>query len=243
MSPVRVARPACTLTRAPQQLGTPVLLVFFTAPSTEWSRCKRSRLVAALAVPLVLSGGLVLSRAAAAPATVTVATDKSTYRRGEAIHVTVRNDTPTIVYVETGHSSCSVVGIQRRAAGRWLPEGICPPSGVVAFLPVAPGSALTAVLEPAPLPDIQGPIVGEPTTPGVSTQDLRTLPAQPPTPPSGPLRERTQGILPPGSGPGVPSGGLAPGTYRLELKVRIGSIHGPSEVTHSEEFVVANALP
>ena len=207
--------------------------------------------MSAFAVPIVLSGGLALldttrpiSRAGAAPPSITVATDKSTYRRGEAIRVTVRNDTPTIVYVETGHSSCSVVGIQRRADGQWRPERVCPLLGVEAFLPVAPGGALTAVLGPtAPPPEIQGPIVGEPTTPGVNTRDLRTLPAEPPTPPSGPLRERTQGILPPGSGPGVPSGGLAPGTYRLELKVRIGSIHGPSEVTHSEEFVVANALP
>jgi hypothetical protein len=205
-----------------------------------------SRLVSALIVPLVLSGGHVwvntarpVSRAAAAPPSVTVATDKSTYGRSESIHLAVRNDLSTTVYVETGHSSCSVVGVQRRADGQWLPEAICPPTRVVAFLPVAPGGALAAVLGLAARPpDIQGPIVGGPTAPGVNLRDLRTVPVEPPAPLSGPIRERTQGILPPGSGPGAPGGGLDPGTYRFELKVRIGSPDGPSEVTHSEEFVV-----
>ena len=53
-----------------------------------------------------------------------------------------------------------------------------------------------------------------------------------------PVRERTQGILEPESGLGTASGSLAPGTYRLELKVMLGSMAGRKEVTHSQEFVV-----
>ena len=145
------------------------------------------------------------SRAPAAQPSVTVATDKSTYRRGEAIHVTVRNDGSAIVYVETDYSSCSVVGIQRRAAGRWRREGTCPPT--VAFLPVAAGDTLTTVLGPAPPPPgIQGPIVGEPARPGVNAQDLRTLPPAPPTSRPDPFASarRASLLLGPAISPAVP---------------------------------------
>jgi hypothetical protein len=194
------------------------------------------RLVSALIVPLVLSGVHVQVDTAASPS-VTVATDKSTYRRGESIHLTLRNDLPTTVYVETDQSSGSGIVVQAQVDGRWLPEAA--PGEMVAFIPVVPGGALAVVLGlAAPPPSIQGPIVGGPNAPGVNLQDLRTVPVEPPAPLSGPIRERTQGVLPPESRPGPSRGGLDPGTYRLKIKVRIGSPDGPSEIRHSEEFVV-----
>ena len=177
-----------------------------------------------------------MARASEPSPSVTIATDKLIYRRGEPIQVTIRNDSATVVYFEANHASC-VVGIYRLTAGEWIPEGICPQTRGTAFLLLAPGGVLIAVLGAIAPPDIQGPIVGGPTTPDVSTQDLRTLPVEPPLP-SGPSRERTQGILEPESGLGTASGLLAPGTYRLELKVMLGSIAGRKEVTHSQEFVV-----
>src|SRR5262249_10176172 len=130
-------------------------------------------------------------------------------------------------------ASC-VVGLYRLTAGEWMPESLCPQARVTAFLLLAPGGVLLAVLGAAAPPDIQGPIVGGPTTPGVSTQDLRTLPVEPSLPP-GTIRERTQGILEPESGLGTASGLLTPGTYRLELKAMLGSIGGRKEVTPSKE--------
>jgi hypothetical protein len=178
-----------------------------------------------------------LSRAAELSPRVTIATDNQIYRRDQPIHVTIRNGLDTIVYIEANHAPCVVGAIYRRTNGQWVPEDICPHAKFGAFLLVAPGGVLTAVLGVAASPDMQGPIVGGPTTPGVSRKDLRTLPVQPPLP-SGPTRERTQGILEPGSDPRTAGGLLAPGTYRLELTVMIGSITGRKEVAHSEEFVV-----
>ena len=101
-----------------------------------------------------------LSRAPEPPPRVTIATDKPIYRRGEPIHITVRNTLATEVYIEAHHAAC-IVGLYQLTAGEWLLEDIYPQARVTAFLLLAPGGVLLAVLGAAALPDIQGPIVGE----------------------------------------------------------------------------------
>jgi hypothetical protein len=179
-----------------------------------------------------------LARAGELSSRVTIATDSQIYRRDQPIHVTVRNNRDAVVYIQATHAPCVVAAIYRRANGQWIREDLCPPATSGPLLRVAPGGALTAALGVTASPEIQGPIVGGPVTPGVSQRDVRTLPVQPPVPP-GPIRERTQGILEPGSKPTRPAGGLLPpGTYRLELTAIMGGLSGRKEVIHSGEFVV-----
>jgi hypothetical protein len=167
---------------------------------------------------------------------VTIATDSRVYRTDQPIHVTIRNDLDTIVYLRPANTPCGVA-IYRRADGQWIPTDICLSSTSRLTRHIAPGGILTSALGVTTRAEVRGPVVGKPITPGVSDRDLRTLPVQPPAPP-GSVRERTQGILEPGSEPGSGMGFLPPGTYRLELTVTIGTPTGRQEVIRSEEFVV-----
>ena len=196
----------------------------------------------ALACMLCLSGAVVLfdtrfpSQAAEPLPNVTIATDKAVYRRGQPIEVTIRNNLATAIYVPAHQASC-VIALYRLKAGEWMSEDTSHQAKVTALLVLAPESALIAVIGAGAPPEIEGPIVGGSTTPGVNAHDLRTLPVDP-SRPLVPSRERTQGVLAPESAAGTGSDLLPLGTYRLELQVIIGSTVGRKEVARSREFLV-----
>ena len=58
-------------------------------------------------------------------ATVTVRTDKLSYRTGQAIVVTVRNGLPHAIVATTGRTSCTIVSLDRRVGQRWVEVRNC----------------------------------------------------------------------------------------------------------------------
>jgi hypothetical protein len=58
-------------------------------------------------------------------ATVTVRTDRLSYRSGQAIVVTVRNELPHAIVATTGRTSCTVVSLDRRVGQRWVEVRNC----------------------------------------------------------------------------------------------------------------------
>jgi hypothetical protein len=62
---------------------------------------------------------------ATAGATVTVRTDKLSYRTGQTIVVTVRNGLQHAIVTTTGRTSCTVVSLDRRVGQRWVEVRNC----------------------------------------------------------------------------------------------------------------------
>ena len=58
-------------------------------------------------------------------ATVTVRTDKLSYRIGQVIVVTVRNQLPHAIVATTGRTSCTIVSLDRRVGQRWVEVRNC----------------------------------------------------------------------------------------------------------------------
>lgn len=62
---------------------------------------------------------------ATAGGTVTVRTDKLSYRTGQVIVVTVRNQLPHAIIATTGRTSCTIVSLDRRVGQRWVEVRNC----------------------------------------------------------------------------------------------------------------------
>ena len=58
-------------------------------------------------------------------ATVTVRTDKLSYRPGQVIVVTVRNGLAHAIVATTGRTSCTIVSLDRRVGQRWVEVRNC----------------------------------------------------------------------------------------------------------------------
>lgn len=57
--------------------------------------------------------------------TVTVQTDKLSYRTGQVIVVAVRNRLPYAIVATTGRTSCTIVSLDRRVGRRWVEVRNC----------------------------------------------------------------------------------------------------------------------
>jgi hypothetical protein len=175
---------------------------------------------------------------------VWVTTDKRSYHRGEPIVVTIHNEFATAIYVPLGQAYCSVVSVQRRKADRWETEDSCGEGPPSFFLIMAPQSKMTGALGSA-MHDgiIQGPFVGQPSTPVEMEQDIRTLPPAKPWKPGDPIREVPLREIP-AAVESLPFSALdrelAPGTYRVAFNFTLGASADPMQTVSSEEFVVTD---
>lgn len=176
------------------------------------------------------------------PPAVRVTTDKLSYRRGEPILVTIRNDLSTAIYVPIDQTHCSVVSLQRREAGRWETREPCTAEGPTLFIAIAPnGEMQGAAGRAAEGSRIESPVVSEPSRPGVFEGDVRKLPPVEPWKPGDPIREvPKRGDPPEGQFPPFSTvrGEIASGTYRIELRFRLAASLGPERTIYSKEFVV-----
>jgi len=194
------------------------------------------------ALPYETHGQANMTRADDSPPAVQVTTDRRHYRRGESILVTISNALTTVLYAPLGQESCSITRVERLVAGQWEPQGACTPGGLTFFLAVPPGSTMRGVWRPGgPDFSLQGPLVSEPSVPGVSTPDVRTLPPAKPWQPGDPVREVPRGERPfPGQPPavGTLAHALGAGTYRIAVHFLVGSTSGSAHTAYSEAFVV-----
>lgn len=194
---------------------------------------------------LVIGTRAEVGQAGQTPLRVWVTTDSLRYHRGEPIHVTVRNQLSTLIYAPPDQTYCSIIGVQRLEAGQWGTEGGCAPAeGSAFFSVVAPEGEIGGILGPAAQDSgVQGPLIGEPSSPGVFEGDVRTLPPVKPWQPGDPVFEvprggvSAEGQVRPFSALGSE---LGPGTYRIVFSFRMGSTSGPVHTVYSEEFVVGD---
>ena len=141
---------------------------------------------------------LVASEGGEAAVNVTVASDKSSYRRGEPIVITISNDLQTAIHAPASEPYCSLVNVQRLEAGEWVTEDSCAVRGLASSIEIAPNSNITGVAGPtAQEAGTQGPIVSEPSTPSVSQVDVSKLPTVEPYKEGDPIRELPRGGSPP----------------------------------------------
>jgi hypothetical protein len=189
-----------------------------------------------------IEGGEVIRLGGESSLAVWVTTDKRSYHRGESIGVTIQNKLATIIYIPLGQAYCSMVSVQRREADQWETEDSCVDGSPTFFIPMAPKSKVTGALDPAPREEIiQGPFVGQSSTPGEMEQDIRTLPPARPWNPGDPIRE-----VPLRDNPSAVESlqfsaldhELAPGTYRIALSFTLDASAAPLQTVYSEEFVV-----
>ena len=166
---------------------------------------------------------------------VRVTTDKLSYRRGQPIFVTIRNDLSTVIYPSPRQRYCSVVNVQRLEAGQWVTQGSCPAGGPTAVSAIAPHSQMKGTVGPAaPDTGTQRPIVTEPSVPGVFEGDVRTRPTAERWKPGDPIREVPRGRIP----FSVLRGEIDPGTYRIEFRFTVSPTSGPVQAAYSEKFVM-----
>lgn len=177
-----------------------------------------------------------LRRATAIEPPVRVVTDKLSYRRGEPIVVTIRNDLTTTIYAPPQGTLCALLLLERRDAGQWLMEDPCPNKPAVHRISLPPKGVLQGRLSLA-LQEKGGhdPEVGQPVAPDVFKGDVRSLPPAPAWKPGDPVYEVPRGTL---SFSGRRAG-LTPGTYRLAFRFTTEPTGGPVQVAYTEEFVVA----
>jgi hypothetical protein len=195
-----------------------------------------------LAVIAAALAGLLLLAVAGAdeedpitPEPVTVTTDRSVYRLGEPVQVTIDNGMPTAIYAPVP-GGCSVVTLSQLINGQWVPVGICPNPNVI---PVSvPGqSSLAGVFGAPPPPPSAGVVVIGPVAPSTS-RDLTTLPTVAPWQPGDPVRTIPEGAIAAPFGPVGPGPGS--GTYRLELVFAAGLPSGVRGTAYSGAFVITD---
>jgi hypothetical protein len=159
---------------------------------------------------------------------VAVSTDRARYVDGDRVEVRIRNRLDAPIHLE----ACPLA-VQRLAAGARLQVSTCWGRGSVFFQRLPSGAELNGFLG---VPAATGSSVQAPAQPPVSPivrrDDLRDLPPAVPPRSGDPPRDGVEGG-------GVSVSGLAPGTYRLELRFQRDSRPRAFESVHSAEFVVA----
>lgn len=206
-------------------------------------------LLALCASYLVLGGdlpsGAERSATAAMPGAQSVAgvrlnLDKTTYRVGEPVILTVVNELPQNVILMSGQSYCSVVLVQHTDGQDWTALGPCAATQTAIGVPIAPNGRATITADSrAGTITTAGPLVGE-AIPGVASGPLAgtgsapaatCTTAQPCVVPEGETSPRRAAF---------PNGELPPGRYRLAVIVVIESFEAPQGVAYSTDFSIEN---
>ena len=169
------------------------------------------------------------------PESVTVTTDRSVYRLGEPLQVTIDNGLPTAIYAPLP-GGCSVMTLSQLIDGQWVPVGSCPnPNVIPASVPGQ--SSVTGVFGAPPPPPSAGVVVIGPVAPSISPE-LTTLPTVAPMQPGDPVRTIPEGAIAAPFGPVGPGPGS--GTYRLELVFAAGLPSGARGTAYSGAFVITD---
>jgi hypothetical protein len=162
---------------------------------------------------------------------VLVSTDRSRYRQGDPIRVSVTNRLETAIFAPRG-DACAVVSLWRQSGADWVSADACPPNEVN-VTEIRAGGTMTALLGPVPRPpNASGPIVIGPIAPAASSRPVRSLPTAQPQPsrvvPEGAIAAPFSATISP----------IVPGTYRLAITFAAGTRDAPAATAYSEPFVV-----
>jgi hypothetical protein len=166
-------------------------------------------------------------------------TDKTRYRHGELIAVTLINElSTTILAPPRGSGLCSVVSLERLVAAGWVAERDCQSTTAAPLLSLGPRTVMRAALI-SPGDGAQGRgVVSQPVrpaTPPAQSGRAADKPAHPgdltPQYPEGIINVR--GLLYPSV-----ARPLSPGTYRIVFVYAVGTSTGPIHRTYAERFEV-----
>jgi hypothetical protein len=166
-------------------------------------------------------------------------TDKTRYRQGELIAVTLANElSTTILAPPPGSGLCSVVSLERLEAAAWVAERDCQIRAAAPVISLGPRTVMTAALISPGTRALDRGVVSEPVrpaTPPAQSGRAADKPTQPgdltPQYPEGIINVR--GLLYPSV-----AHPLSPGTYRIVFVYAVGTPAGPIQRTYAGPFEV-----
>jgi hypothetical protein len=166
-------------------------------------------------------------------------TDKTRYRQGELIAVTLANELSTTILAPPQASGlCSVVSLEKLAATGWVAEGACHISAAAPLISLGPRTVMTAALISPGSSARERGVVSHPARPATRAgQSGRTAdkPTQAgdltPQYPEGIINVR--GLLYPSVADLLP-----PGTYRIVFVYAVGTPAGPIRTIYAGPFEV-----
>jgi hypothetical protein len=175
----------------------------------------------------------------ATPQTMRLTTDKTRYRQGELIAVTLVNELSETVLAPPQKSRlCSVVSLERLEAAAWVAEGACQASAAAPLISLGPRTVMTAAL----------------ISPGSSAPERGVVsqPVRPATPPTQSGRAADRLSRPDDLTPQYPEGiinvrgllypsvarPLSPGTYRIVFVYAVGTPTAPIQRAYAGPFEV-----
>ena len=175
-------------------------------------------------------------------ATVTVMTDRASYRVGEPIGARIKNESNAPILAPAGASTCSLLQVEQFRSGSWGATTRCPPGRHWPRLTLPSGGVITGVLGQGK--DgifVVGPIVSGPTAPSIFPGNVRELPTIPSWEPGDPTWE-----VPRGGPPGESrlrldnlQNELDPGSYRLGLEFTVEAAATAVHSARSAVFTVS----
>jgi hypothetical protein len=166
-------------------------------------------------------------------------TDKTRYRHGELIAVTLVNElSTTILAPPPGSGRCSVVSLEKLEAAVWVAAGACQNSPAAPLISLGPRTVMTAALVSPGSHAPERGVVSQPVRPATPppqsgrAADKRPQPGDlTPQYPEGIINVR--GLLYPSV-----AHTLSPGTYRIVFVYAVGTPAGPIERADAGPFEV-----
>ena len=169
-----------------------------------------------------------------------VTTDKTRYRSGELIAVTLTNELSTTIFAPPpGSAFCSVVSVEKLEVGTWVMQGACEAGATGPLISLGPRTMMRAALILAESGLHVHGFVSKPVQPAMPEAQPGTRPVDKPWK-RGDLRPQypegiinVRGLLYPSV-----DHSLSPGTYRIVFIYAVGAPAGKVEKVYSEIFEV-----
>lgn len=171
---------------------------------------------------------------------VRVTTDKTRYRSGEDIGVTLINELSTAIFAPPpGSALCSVVSVEKLEAGTWVMQGACEAGATAPVISLGPRTVMSAGLISAASSAHEQGFVSKRVRPRVVEAPPGTRSADKPRKPGDLTPQYPEGIINV-RGLLYPSvdHSLSSGTYRIVFIYAVGAPTGPVERMYSHPFEV-----
>jgi hypothetical protein len=171
---------------------------------------------------------------------VKISTDKSCYRVGDPIQVTVTNTGTKTIYIPANSQGCSVANVYRLEGQKWILQDQCGAARTLPQVAIPPGKRLTGNLVGPEVGGtfIIGPVAAEPTPPHAFDGKIADLPKVKPWQPGDPTWEVPRGA--PSEEGVLPFASLVTplheGKYRVHVRFTVGVMSAQADEARSGIF-------